>query len=334
MNKRTTLGIDLAKSVFQVATLDHHHRLVSNRAYSRPQLRRFLAKCPSALVGLEACSSSHYWARELTQMGHTVKLLPAHFVKGFVYGNKHDANDARAIALAAIQPESPTVCLKSDDQLALQALLRVRERQVNNRTQCANQIRGLLAEHGVSLPRGHHAVRRFPIQKVPDVIQPLIRSLLEEFKQIDQLAQATHRTVQKTVQAHPVGQALLALPGFGPLNALVSLVVNPADFRNGRHYAAYLGLVPRQEGTGGKTRIQGLSKRGNCYHRKLLCDGARAFLNCNKDHKHPLWLWAKRIQRTRGHNIAVAALANKLARISWHVLKGEPFDLKKAVGSS
>ena len=280
---------------------------------------------------MEACGSSHYWARRFLDMGHEVKLLPPVYVKGLVYGNKHDVNDAKAIALSAVQPESPTVSIKSADQLKLQALMRIRERRINCRTQCSNQIRGILYEHGITRPQGLDHIRKLDTDGLPDLLREMVSDLVEEFNYLDTQAKQINLQIKSLVNAHPIGQQLLTLPGFGVMNAVAALVINPADFRNGRHYAAYPGLVPKQFGTGGKTRIQGISKRGNCYHRTLLCHGARAFINRNKNSNHPLWLWAKRIHCTKGVNVAVAALANKLARISWHILCGQTFDINKAI---
>lgn len=331
MIKHTTIGIDLAKSVFQIAILNGNQKLISNRSYSRQKLCEFMANHPPCTVGLEACGSAHYWARTFTEMGHQVKVIPAAYVKGFVYGNKHDANDAKACALAAAQSEAPTVGIKNADQLALQALLRVRQRHITNRTQCANQIRGLLAEHGLVIHQGLKHIDQLRPGGVPAPIRPIMEDLLAEFNTLDALACQSHQQVRQTVKVHPLGERLLGIPGFGVVNALAALVVNPADFRHGRHYAAYLGLVPKLSGTGGKITIRGLSKRGNRYHRKLLCDGARAFLNRCKDPQDPLWRWATGIALAKGHNVAVAALANKLARISWQVLNGQTYDVNKAV---
>ncbi len=333
MSKTTIIGIDLAKSVFQVARLNSHYKLTSNQPYSRKALRQLIAQHPPVIIGMEACGSAHYWAKTFTKMGHQVKLFPPSYFSGLVYGNKHDANDAVAIAIAVTLPDSPTVAVKSDDQLALQALMRVRERRIKNRTQCANQIRGLLLEHGVVVSAGHPSLMKLScsLETVPELIRPVINELLLEFKFIDQRVNASNKEIKDIVYNHPCGKALLELPGFGVLNALAGLIINPADFKNGRHYSAYLGLVPKQAGTGGQIKTIGLSKRGNRYHRKILCDGARAFLNCNKDHTHALWIWAKQIQQRKGHNTAVVALANKLAKISWHVLNGEPYELVKAL---
>ena len=331
MTKPTTISIDLAKHIFQVAVLNHHHKLTSNSSFSRRKLTEFMVQQPSCIVGMEACGSSHYWSGIFTAMGHTVKLLPPAYVKGIVYGNKNDTNDAKAIALAAAQPESPTVCTKTPDQLAMQAILRVRDRRISQRTGCMNQLRGLLSEHGIVIPQGIRYIRRIEMEQIPDVMQPLMRTLLDEFKALDELARHNNQSVQKLVKAHPIGQRLLAIPGFGPINTLASLVINPCDYKNGRHYAAYLGLVPKQTGSGGQVRLQGLSKRGNNYHRKMMCHGARAFLCCSKNYADPLLIWAKRIQVKKGTNVAVGALANKLARISWRVMSGSVYCVTKAV---
>lgn len=333
MKNATTIGIDIAKTIFQIAGLNRHQKLVYNQAMSRHKLCEYMAQHPRCIIGLEACGSAHYWARVFTEMGHTVKLLPPAYVKGFVYGNKHDANDAKAIALAAVQDESPQVSIKTPEQLSLQALMRIRERRVEQRINCANQVRGLLYEHGVTINKGIDHILKLKTETVPEVVRPVVTELLEEFRQLDQYVRESNKTINQLVKTHPVGQQLLAVPGFGAMNALAGLVVNPSDFRNGRHYAAYLGLVPKQTGTGGKIRIQGLSKRGNRYHRQLLCHGARAFLTRNKNHEDPLWQWARRIQVRKGTNIAVCALANKLARISWRVLSGQTYCVEKTTTS-
>lgn len=331
MKKYMTIGIDLAKNNFQLAIMDQHQKLISNKTLSRNKLQTFLANHPACVIGMEACSSAHYWAGVFSKQGHEVKLLPPVFVKGFVYGNKNDANDAKAIALAVNQPTAPTVQIKTPEQLSLQAIMRVRERRVNQRTQCSNQIRGLLAEHGVIIVSGIRSVRQIDRDRIPNVIQPLIRSLLEELEEIDQRLEESEETVQRIVNEHPLGRHLLSIPGIGKLNALAMLVTNPLDYKNGRHFAAYLGLVPRQTGTGGKVKLLGISKRGNQYQRELLCHGARAFLSLCKDDKDPLLKWAKAIKARKGINVAVVALANKLARISWHVMNGEVYDVKLTV---
>lgn len=331
MTKPTTIGIDLAKRVFQVAILTKHHKLTFNKPLSRNKLIEFMAQQPQCLVGLEACGASHYWSGVFAAMGHTVKLLPPAYVKGFVYGNKNDTNDAKAIALAAVQPESPTVCTKTPDQLAIQALLRVRDRRIRQRVTCMNQLRGLLAEHGLVIPKGIRYIRQIQLDQIAEVMRPLISTVLDEFNHLDKLAIQSDKAVQQRVNAHPVGQRLLAIPGFGPINALTSLVNNPADYNNGRHYAAYLGLAPKQAGTGGRIHLQGVSKRGNDYQRQMLCHGARAFLTRRKQARDPLLIWAKRIQAKKGTNVAVCALANKLARISWSVMNGKTYCVTKAV---
>lgn len=250
MNKPTTIGIDLAKKVFQVAVLNSQNKLTSNKAFSRVKLIDFMAQHRHCVVGLEACGSAHYWARLFSEMGHAVKLLPPAYVKGLVYGNKHDVNDAKAIALAAAQAESPTVCVKTPEQLSLQALMRVRERRVSQRTDCANQIRGLLYEHGIVINQGLRYIQQIPIDTIPEVIRPVMVELLGEYESINHYVKTSDQAVQRLVKAHPIGQRLLEIPGFGVMNGLAALIVNPSDFRNGRHYAAYLGLVPKHTGTG------------------------------------------------------------------------------------
>ena len=331
MNKVTTIGIDLAKQVFQVSVLDRWGKQLSNKSMSRARLIEYLSQLPPTVIGMEACGTAHYWSGKLTAMGHTVKLFPPIYINGLVYGNKTDVNDARAIALAATQPVAPTVQAKTPDQLTLQGLLRVRERRIGQRTRCTNQIRGLLLEHGVVIAKGIRHVRQLTLAGIPTVVEALLEELLCEFRLLDQLVNESDKRVREQVQSHPVGQRLLAIPGFGPVNVLASLVVNPSDYRNGRHYAAWLGLVPRQSGTGGSIRLGGMSKRGNRYHRHLMCHGARAFLCVSKGKNDPLLQWARRIQSRKGTPVAVGALANKLSRISWKVMSGETYCVSKAV---
>ncbi len=320
MNKVTVIGIDLAKNVFQLSSLNNRQKQLLNRRFNRQGLMTYMAQHPACEVGLEACGSAHYWGRKFTDMGHRVKLLPPAYVKGLVYGNKNDVNDAKAIALAAAQDESPTVAIKSSDQLALQALMRIRQRRVEQRKRCANQIRGLLYEHGVVMKTGIGEIRHIVVETLPIEIRSLIGELVEEFTALSEYVKTSQHQVDRLVKSHPIGQRLLTIPGFGVLNSLAALIVNPADFHNGRHYAAYLGLVPKQSGTGGKVRIGGMSKRGNRYHRQLICHGARSFLCRSRNHRDPLWQWARHIQLKKGTNLAVGALANKLCRISWRVL--------------
>ena len=333
MNKHTIVGIDLAKNIFQVATLNHHRKITQNQPLKRDQLLSFIAQLPPCLIAMEACGSAHYWARQAQATGHHVKLIPPTFVKGFVTGNKNDANDAKAIAIAASHHESPTAQVKSPQQLAFQATLRVRQRRVDQRTACANQIRGLLAEHGVILPIGLHQIRNLDTDTLPQPIRNLISSVIEEFKLAEHYLRIIDQQIQQLILSHPVARRLNTIPGFGPLNILAALTLCPEDFRNGRHYAAYLGLVPKQNGTGGKIRLLGISKRGNPYHRQLLCHGARAALCRSNRPNDNLILWARRIQARKGTNVAVTALANKLARISWAVINDGTYAPDKAAAN-
>ena len=325
MTKITTLGIDIAKNVFQIACFNAHNKLISNKQYTRKKFSHYVSTLRPCLVGLEACGSAHYWSKYLSQQGHQVKLLPPVFVKGFVYGNKHDSNDAKAIGLAVMQPDVPKVVCKTDAQLALQVRLRIRERRINQRTVLVNQIRALCYEFGITIPTGIGHVRRLDSTQVPEIIREDIMQIWHEFKPLDQLILSCDRQINHRMQTHPIAQKLLCIPGIGPINALACLILNPTEFRNGRHLAAYLGLVPRLTGTGGKTIVLGISKRGNSYHRYLLCHAARSVLNLAHNRQDPLSQWASQIRRKRGFKIALVALANKLARIIYHVLQGNDY---------
>lgn len=326
MSEITTLGIDLAKSVFQLHGVDAAGRVVLRRQVRRGQLPGVLAQLPPCVVAMEACGGAHYWGRRWQGLGHTVKLLAPQYVKAFGRGAKNDRNDARAICEAACQVGMPTVAVKSEVQQGWLALHRVRALAQKQRTMVANQLRGLLAEHGVVLARRLGTLRR-ELPAVLERLSPPLRLALqlqyEQLRRLDvQLAQLD-RELRGLAQASEPCQRLMQQRGVGPLiaTAVVAEVADPAVFRNGRQFAAWVGLVPRQHSTGGRPRLLGISKRGDRYLRTLLVHGARAALSTAARHDDAVSRWALGVAERRGANRAAVALANKLARRLWATLR-------------
>jgi len=329
MSKVTTVGLDLAKQVFHVVCCDAHGKVVGKRMLRRAQVLRYFANLPVALVGMEACGGAHYWARELQALGHTVKLLPARSVKAFVQGNKNDYNDALAIAEAVVRPEMRAVAVKTAAQQDIQALHRMRQQCVATRTRLCNQLRGLLGEYGMVLPRGVGSLRRrLPalLEDAENGLSTFFRRLLAEgYQQLRALDEhiATYDTeVVQHSRQDDACQRLRTIPGFGPIVASVfhSQVGDGQAYRRGRDVSAAMGLVPRQHSSGGKTVLLGISKRGDRQLRSLLVHGARAVVRQAAHKDDRLSRWVNRLKAQRGHNKAVVALANKLARIGWAVL--------------
>lgn len=328
--KRITVGVDLAKSIFHVVGINENSKQLFRKRLRRAQVAAWFAQQPVCRVGMEACSSAHYWARTLKVLGHEVKLVAPQHVKAFVRGQKNDYNDAAAIAEAVNQASMHFVPVKSAAQLDLQALQRLRSRLIRERTGLSNQLRGLLAEHGIVLAQSLRVLH----QRLPEVLEDadnglsaLFRRLLQlgwqHLLQIEAQVVELHRELTHAVQQDEACQRLLTIPGFGPVVASgFSVAVGDGrDFRRGRDVAAALGLVPRQHSTGGKAKLLGISKRGNGVLRSHLIQGARAVLMQAKGKEDPLCRWALQVRAERGFNKATVALANKLARIGWAVLR-------------
>ncbi len=285
MKTIATIGLDIAKQVFQVHGADKAGGAVLRRKLRRCEVIRFFSVQPACLIGIEASGSAHYWARVLSRLGHTVRLMAPQFVKPYVKSNKNDANDAEAICEAVTRPNMKFVPQKSVEQQDLQCLHRVRSRLVACRTQLINQIRGLLAEYGIVLPQHPGQVR----SGLPSVLEDaenqltgfgrgLFQRLYEELAQLDEkVADADHR-IQLAFQNNPDCQRIAAVEGVGPLiaTAVVAAISNGHAFENGRQFSAWLGLVPRQNSSGGKSKLLGISKRGDPYLRTLLIHGARS----------------------------------------------------------
>lgn len=339
-----TIGIDLGKTIFHLVGLNSRGEVVVRKKFSRLQLLRFTANQQVHLIGMEACGGSHFLGRALREQGHDVRLIPAQYVKPYVKTNKNDYIDAEAIAEAVGRPTMRFVPIKSDDQLDMQSLHRVRERWVVRRTAVVNQIRGLLLERGITLPKGRcHLEAALPtiLQDTDAKLSGVVRLLLAQLKlELEQLAirlEEADAVIQQMAQESEVCRRLDAIPGVGPITAtaLIAAIGNGAAFRKGRDFAAWVGLVPGEYSTGGKQKLLGISKRGNCYLRKLFVQGARAVLQFKEKQSSGLGTWLMQLTSRTHYNVAGVALANKLARIAWAVLAtGETYQPPLAAAGS
>ena len=325
----TVLGIDLAKRVFHLVGMNETGHVVLKKRLTREALLPFIAQLPPVLIGLEACGGAHYWARRFQAHGHTVKLIAPQFVKPYVKSHKNDPADAEAICEAVTRPTMRFVPIKERDQQDLQALHRARERVVKARTALVNEMRGLLAEYGLVLPQSvtkfrHTFTKTLDAEraKLTPLSTELFAQLYDEFGVLEKRLASYTDKIAAIGAAHPVCQRLMTIPGIGPLTAtaLVAAVSTATAFKNGRQFAAWIGLVPRQHSTGGKPRLLGMSKRGDVYLRKLLVHGARATLRWIRLKTDRRSTWLRGLIERRGKNKAAVALANKNARIVWVLL--------------
>lgn len=326
------VGIDLAKDVFQVHGVDSQEKVILRKQFRRVQLLAYFEKIAPCLIGMEACGSAHYWARELQKLGHTVKLMAPQFVKPYVKSNKNDANDAEAICEAVARPTMRFVAVKTIAQQDIQAIHRVRSELVSHRTAKVNQIRGLLAEYGLAVGRRIEVLRTALPLLLEDAENGLtldFRILLDELRQdlinLDERVQVMDKKIKTLANSHGEAKRLLAIPGIGPITAtaIISAIGNGKQFKRGRDFAAWLGLTPRQYSSGGKERLLGISKRGDSYLRTLLIQGARAVLRVVDQKDDPRSRWLQNLCSRRNKNIAAVALANKNARIIWALLTKE-----------
>jgi transposase len=325
----TTVGIDLAKSVFQGHGVDGYGKTGLKKRLKRAQVLPFFANLPPCLVGMEACGGAHYWARELARLGHTARLMAPQFVKPYVKTNKHDAADAGAICEAVGRPSMRFVPVKSAEQQAVLSLHRAREGFVKARTAQANQIRGLLAEFGLVMPKGIGHIAKRPPQMLedaadtlPGTLRGLLQRLGEHLKELGRQVAELDAQIQRWHREDDASRRLAAIPGIGPVtaSALAASAGDAKGFKDGRQFAAWLGLVPRQCSSGGRQALLGISKRGDGYLRKLLVHGARAVLRVAAGKEDAQAEWMRRLAGRRNANIATVALANKNARIAWALL--------------
>jgi transposase len=325
----TTLGIDLAKNVFCLHGCDANGKAVLRKQLARRQLLRFVANLPPCLVAMEACGGAHYWAREIGKLGHQVRLIAPKFVRPYLKANKNDASDAEAICEAASRPSMRFVAIKTAAQQDVQAVHRVRQQLVKARTGLGNQVRGLLAEHGIVIGRSFAQLRRgLPViledrdNGLSGVMRELLGEIGERLRFIDDRLRKYDSVIQRLFRQDERCQRVAEVEGVGPVTAtaLVAAVGNATDFRSGRELAAYLGLVPSHRASGGHTMLLGISKRGDRYLRTLLIHGARSALYWIERHRGARASWAARLKLRRGANVAAVALANKNARVLWALL--------------
>jgi transposase len=326
----TTIAVDLAKSVFQVAVSKHPGQVSENHRFSRTRFERFFARHQPATVLMEACSSSYHWARQLESLGHSVILLPPHAVRPYVPRNKTDKDDAKGLLEAFRNEAILPVPVKSIDQQVMMTLHRVRSSCLAQRTATINTTRGLLRELGITIPAGARSVVptvieliQDPDSNVPSALRPVLADICSAISGLERRIKTAERQLAILATGTDIIDRLQTIPGIGLLTAtaLVAFVGDINRFPTGRHFASYLGLTPRERSSGYTRRLGSISKRGDSYLRMLLIHGARSALLAGKRCRRPssLQLWAIKVNDARGHNKAATALANKLARIAWAV---------------
>lgn len=327
--KLQALGIDLAKNVFHLVGLDSCGQVVIRKRCSRRQVLAFTANVQVEVIGMEACSGAHFLGRALREQGHEVRLMPAQYVKPYVQTNKSDYIDAEAIAEAVQRPRMRFVPIKTEEQLDLQAWHRVRERWVMRRTAVVNQIRSLLLERGLTVPKGRcHLEQALPKiledaeLKLSGSFRVLLAQLQLELGQLGARIKEMDTEIQRVTCENEACQRLTAIPGVGPVTAtaLVGAIGNASAFRKGRDLSAWMGIVPGQYSTGGKPKLLGISKRGNKYLRRLFVQGARSVLQHREKQVPALSRWLAGLLSRTHQNVVIVALANKLVRMAWAVL--------------
>lgn len=326
MAEVTTVGLDLAKGVFQVHGVDAAGAVVVRRALRRQRVLPYFTKLPRCLVGIEACATAHHWARELSRLGHEVRLMPPAYVKAYVRRNKNDAADAAAICEAVSRPSMRFVAIKSEAQQAAAGIHKVRAMLVKQRTMLINTLRGLMAEFGIVVAEGPRHVAEL-IRIVVDPAEPRIPpplhegliAIVESLRGLEQRIARVEKQMVSWGRNNATCRRLITIPGYGPVlaSAMAAIIVNPAAYTSARHFAASLGLVPRQDGSGGKAKLGSISKRGNGYLRRLLVSGAMAVTSSKHAKTDP---WLGRLLETKKRKVVACALANKMARIGWAVM--------------
>ena len=323
------MGIDLAKNVFHLYGIDRHGKGVVKKRLSRKKLLGFMANLPPCLIGMEACGGAHYWAREFRELGHEVKLMSPQYVKPYVKSNKNDYNDAEAICEAVCRPNMRFVGIKEVAQQDVQSLHRIRSGFLQARTRVVNQARGLLAEYGIVVGRQVGQLRR----RLPEILEAsengltdfgreLFAGLYQELVRLDERIRCCDEQIDRVFKGNEVCRCLAEIEGIGPVTAtaLVASVGDPGVFRKGRQMSAWLGLVPRQNSTGGKPVLLGISKRGDRYLRTLLIHGARSVVSRAAGKSDARSRWITQLRQRVGMNKACVALANKNARVAWALL--------------
>jgi transposase len=329
------LGVDLAKNVFQLHGVDRKGRCVLVRRVRRELLMNLIAELDPCLIGIEACTGAFYWQRQFERHGHTVKIIAPQYVKPFVRRQKNDSNDAEAICTAVQQPNMRFVPKKTLEQQDIQALHRARQRLVNHRTALISQMRGLLLDRGIAIGVAATRARSMipkvlnePNEDLSSLTREIITSLYDFMLQIDARIRFFDKKIDAIFKANEACQRIAKIRGVGPktATAMIAAIGNGGDFKNGRHLAAWLGLVPRQHSSGDRRVMLGISKRGSQHLRTLLVHGARAVVRTAVRKTDPRSIWINDLRERRGHNRATVAVANKNARVIWAVLRtGEPY---------
>ena len=326
--KITTIGIDLAKAVFQIHGVDERGKVAVRKQLKRSEMSSYFANLEPCLIGMEACGSAHHWARKLEGYGHTVKLMAPQFVKPYVKTNKNDMADAEAICESVSRPNMRYVPAKTVEQQAILSVHRARQGFVKARTAQGNQIRGLLSEFGIVIPQGIRSImKQMPEiledgeNGLPGTMRNLLERLTENLKEMDRQVAELETQIGLWHRENEASRRLAEIAGIGPItaSAMVATVGNAREFKNGRQLAAWMGLVPRQNSSGGKQNLMGISKRGDTYLRTLLIHGARAVIRFAENKAEP-GSWLRKRMARRNKNVAAVALANKNARIVWALL--------------
>jgi transposase len=325
----TTVGLDLAKHIFQVHCVDASGCVVLNKSVRRNRLLEFFVSLPRSIVGLEACGSAHHWARELIKLGHDARMMPPAYVKPYIRRQKNDAADAAAICEAATRPSMRFVAVRSLENQAALMRHKAREMLVSQRTQLLNGLRGHLTEVGVIAPQGPKHARELADrieacdETIPIEVCEALAPLVVQLRSLDEAIARLERTVAKLAHQDETTRRLMSIPGFGPItaSAMAASVQDVSNFAGPREFAAFLGLTPKQNSSGGKTRLGRISKMGNRELRRLLVVGAHAVLFHRRPHTDPLRLWAKKLVEHKPFKLVAVALANKMARIAFAILR-------------